>query len=290
MDIRELKYFLAVSQAESISKAAQMLYITQPNLSRQMQNLEKEIGQILFVRGTRKLTLTEAGKLLQKRAQEIVELFDKTQSEFVTDSQQIKGTISIGGGESYAVELVAQAAQEIQQSHNGIKFSLYSGDTIEVMEKLDKGLLDFGILIEPKDITQYDTIKLPLTDIWGVLMPKDCQLAQNKVITKDMLTNLPLILSKHSYNDNIISKWFGEYQSQNIVATYNLLYNASLLVEAGMGYALCIDKIINVSGDSQLCFRPLHPMMQTNLYIAWKKNSVMSQPAKLFLQQIKQYC
>lgn len=289
MELRELKYFLAVAREQSISKAASSLFVTQPNLSRQMQNLEKEVGQRLFIRGTRKITLTEAGRLLYKRAEEIIELYNKTETELNKPITDMRGDIYIGGGESYVMGLIAKAAHEVQKDYPNIKFHLFSGDMVAVSEKLDKGLIDFGIFIEPADLSKYDYLRLPLTDTWGVLMRKDSPLAGKKYITPEDLRDEPLIRSKHSLGKSIISDWFKKSADElNIVATYNLLYNASILVEEGIGYAVGLDKIINTSGDSNLCFVPFYPKLESRLDIAWKKYQVFTKGAEIFLKKLQE--
>lgn len=289
MELRELKYFLAVAREQSISKAASSLFVTQPNLSRQMQNLEKEVGQRLFIRGTRKITLTEAGRLLYKRAEEIIELYNKTETELNKPITDIRGDIYIGGGESYVMGLIAKAAHEVQKDYPNVKFHLFSGDMVAVSEKLDKGLIDFGIFIEPADLSKYDYLRLPLTDTWGVLMRKDSPLAGKKYITPEDLRDEPLIRSKHSLGKSIISDWFKKSADElNIVATYNLLYNASILVEEGIGYAVGLDKIINTSGDSNLCFVPFYPKLESRLDIAWKKYQVFTKGAEIFLKKLQE--
>ena len=288
MELRELKYFLAVAREQSITKAAEALFVTQPNLSRQMQNLEKEIGQQLFVRGSRKITLTEAGQLLYKRAEEIVDLFNKTESELNAPIADISGDVYIGGGESYVMGLIAKAAQSVQMQYPKVRFHLFSGDMIAVSEKLDKGLIDFGIFIEPADLSKYNYLRLPLNDTWGALMRKDSPLADKEFVTPEDLWDKPLIRSKHSLGKSIVSDWFRKSADElNIVATYNLLYNASLLVEEGLGYAICLDKIIRTDGDSNLCFRPLYPKLESHLDIAWKKYQVFPKCAEIFLKRLQ---
>lgn len=288
MELRVLKYFLAVAKEESISKAAETLFVTQPNLSRQMQNLEKEIGQTLFFRGTRKIVLTEAGHLLRKRAEEIVELYRQTEAELSTPITDICGDIYIGGGESYAMKIIAKTAYDLHHANPKVKFHIYSGDSMIISERLDKGLIDFGVFIEPFDITKYDYIRLPLFDIWGVLMRKDSPLAIKPSIAPEDLWQLPLLLSEQSLQKTVISDWLQKKPDElNIVASYNLIYNASILVEQGLGYAICLDELINTSGDSSLCFRPLYPTLTSHLNIAWKKNQFFPKCAEAFLQQLK---
>lgn len=287
MDIKELRYFIAVAECGSISKAAEKLFTTQPNLSRQLMKLEEETGQKLLIRGNKKSELTEAGRLLYKRATEITELMDRTQSELRSDGDEVFGTVCIGGGESYAVGLIAKAAKEVSDMFPGIKFDFFSGDTDAVTEKLDKGLIDFGILIEPSNLEKYNSLRLPLTDKWGILMRKDSPLSEKEYITKEDLNGLPLLFSVHSFKKNNVTAWFcKDLDKLNVVATYNLIYNASLMVEQGMGYAVGLKGIINTSGDSTLCFRPFFPILETHLDVAWKKNGELSKASKIFLERL----
>ena len=289
MEFRELKYFLAVAREQSISKAAEVLDITQPNLSRQMQNLEKEVGQQLFIRGTKKITLTEAGRLLRKRAEEIIELYHQTETELTKPINDISGDIYIGGGESYVMGLIAKAAHFVQNDYPDVKFHLFSGDSGTISERLDKGLIDFGIFIEPFDLSKYEYLRLPLYDTWGVLMRKDSPLAEKEFITPEDLWDKPIIRSRQSIGKNKVSEWFGKRDEElNIVATGNLLYNMSLLVEEGLGYAVSLDKIINTSGNSNLCFRPLYPELVSHLDIAWKKYQVFPKCTEIFLKRLRE--
>lgn len=288
MELRELKYFLAIARKQSISKAAEVLFITQPSLSRQMQNLEKEIGKQLFIRGNKKITLTETGILLRKRAEEMIALYEKTQAEITIPSENIGGNIYIGGGESYAVGFVAKVAKAVQTENPNIKFHFFSGDTGEVIEKLDKGLIDFGILVEPADLSKYDYIRLPQKDTWGVLMRKDSPLSEKEYITPKDLYNVPLIRSRHAIFSKELSSWFRcDAESLNVVATYNLIYNASLLVREGIGYVISLDKLINTEGNSELCFRPLRPKIETSLAVVWKKYQVFPKAAEFFLKRLQ---
>lgn len=288
MEIRELKYFLAIAREQSISKAAEFLYITQPSLSRQMQNLEREIGKKLFIRGNKKITLTETGMLLRKRAEELLDLYEKTECEISATQDTVSGEVFIGGGESYAIETVARVAKDMHDTHSGIRFNFFSGDTADVMEKLDKGLIDFGILVEPADLSKYEYIRLPQKDTWGVLMRKDSPLAKLEYITPEDLYDVPLIRSKHTMTKNGIYDWFKKDPSElNIVTTYNLIYNASILVKEGMGYAVSLDKLINTTGDSELTFRPLNPPIETSLAFCWKRYQVFSVAAENFLERMK---
>ena len=199
MEIRELNYFIAVAECGSISKAAQKLFITQPNLSRQLQKLEAELGQKLLMRSNKSTELSDAGKLLYKRAKEITELASKTREEISSDSGELVGTVSIGGGESYAVELIARAAKETISYHPGIKFDFFSGDTDAVTDKLDKGLIDFGILIEPSDLTKYNSLRLPLKDTWGILARNDSPVAYRSCVTPKCSRDVQSALQRVAY-------------------------------------------------------------------------------------------
>ena len=289
MELRILKYFLAVAREESISGAAQALHMTQPTLSRQLMDLEEELGKQLLIRGSRRITLTEEGMLLRKRAAEILDLVEKAEAELTAPDEVVNGDIYIGGGETEAMRMIAEIATGLQRSCPDIRYHLYSGNADDVTERLDKGLLDFGVLIEPANMKKYDYIRLPATDTWGLLMPRDCPLAARPVIRPQDLWDLPLITSRQSMLSNDFSGWLGkEFEKLRIVATYNLVYNASLLVAAGMGYALCLDKLVNTSEESPLCFRPLEPRMEVHLDIVWKKYQVFSGAAERFLKEVRE--
>lgn len=291
MEIRLLRYFLAVAQEESISKAADLLHITQPTLSRQLMDLEKELNTKLLIRGKRnkKITLTEDGKLLKSRAQEIIELTNKTESEFLFGDKNISGDIFIGGGETDAIRVIARTIKRLSLEYPNIKYHFYSGNGEDVTEKLNKGLLDFGVFIEPIDKKEYGFIQLPQNDTWGILMRKDSDLAKKEFIEPEDLINIPLFSSRQYLVKNLISGWLGyDFEKLNIIGSYNLLYNASVMVEEGLGYALCIDKLINISGDSKLCFKPLKPKLEAGILVAWPKNQPLSKIAKLFIQKLQE--
>lgn len=288
MEFRVLQYFLAIAREETISKAAESLHITQPTLSRQMKGLEEQLGKQLFIRGNRKINLTEEGILLRQRAEEIISLVEKTESEIMHSDTTISGDIYIGSGETEGMRILAKVIDTCHKEYPKIKFHLYSGNFQDVVEKIENGLIDFGVLIEPADISKYDFIKLPVKDKWGVLMRKDSPIASLKSITADTLKKLPLICSSQEIVKNEISGWLNDdYNKLNIVATYNLIYNASLLVEEGSGYALGLDKLINTSGNSKLCFIPLEPKLEVGLTLIWKKYHLFSKAASYFLNQLR---
>lgn len=291
MEIRVLRYFLAVARKGSITAAANYLHLTQPTLSRQLKDLEEELGQTLLIRKSHRVTLTPEGMLLRKRAEEIIAMVDKTQSEFVSLGNTVSGNVYIGGGETRVMKEIATVIRDIQTAFPAIHFHLYSGNAQDVTERLDKGLLDFGVLIQPADLSRYQSLQLKGKDQWGVLMPKDSPLAAKKAIKKEDLLDLPLICSRQAIrrhiNGNAFSHWFGEdFERLNIVSTFNLIYNAALLVEAGAGYAISLDGLTDTSRDSTLCFRPLSPRLESRLAIVWKKDQVFSPAAQLFLDRI----
>lgn len=289
MEIRVLKYFLAVAREQNISAAAESLFLSQPTLSRQLKELEEELGKQLFIRGSRKITLTEEGLLLRKRAEEIVELLNKTEKELSNSDEQVSGEIYIGAGETDGLRLIAKAAKELQEPYPQITYRIISGDAVDITERLDKGLIDFALLLEPVDISKYSYLKFPVKDVWGVLMRRDCPLARKKCISPKDLRDMPLIVSRQALDGSELTQWLKSDNEQlNIVSTYNLVYNASLMVDEALGVALCLDKIINVSGDSSLCFRPLKPKLDVGMSLVWKKYQVFSKAAEKFILKMQE--
>jgi len=288
LDIRVLQYFLAVAREESITKAAETLHMTQPPLSRQLKDLEHELGKQLLIRGSKKVTLTEDGILLRKRAEELVDLMEKTKSELSSSNESITGEVYIGSAETDAISFFAQAAGTLQKEYPFIHYHIYSGDAERVLERLDKGLLDFGLLAGAADVEKYNYIQLPIADTWGVLMRKDSPLSEKKSICCEDLWDKPLILSHQASANSEMRSWLKKGEKRlNIVLTYDLIYNASHFVKKGLGYAIALDKIINTTGDSELCFRPLSPVMEADLCIVWKKYQVFSKASNAFLKTLQ---
>lgn len=286
MELRVLQYFLAVAREQSVSGAAAYLHLSQPTLSRQLKDLEDELGKQLFLRGNRKITLTEEGMLLRKRAEEIMDLVWKTEREITLNDERVAGDIYIGAGETDAIRILARAAGALQREHPQIRVHIASGDSADVTEELDKGLIDFGILLDPKDLSKYDYLRIPEKDVWGVLMRRDAPLAQKDAIRPEDLWDKPLILSRQHREGSALSLWLNRSEADlRIVATYSLLYNGSILVDEGIGYAITLDKILNTQG-SNLCFRPLTPALQAELCIVWKKYQVFTKAAELFLHAV----
>lgn len=291
MELRVLGYFLAVAREQSIVRAAESLHLSQPTLSTQIKAMEEELGKQLFIRGTkgtRKVTLTEEGMILRKRAEEILNLVQKTKREISLSDQIIVGDVYIGTGETDAVRFIARAAKELYQIYPGIHYHISSGNAEFVREQLDKGLIDFGIVFGNVDHSKYNSIELPFKDIWGVLMRQDSPLAAKEKIQPKDLWDKPLIVSNQDDSKTTLIAWIKKELSElEIVATYNLLFNASLMVEEGLGYAIGLDKIINTSGNSKLCFRPLSPQKEAGMHIVWKKYQVFSKASEKFIEKLR---
>ncbi|WP_295095456.1 LysR family transcriptional regulator [Ruminococcus sp.] len=288
MDIRVLRYFLAVAREQSFSTAAERLFLSQPTLSRQLKELEDELGKTLLVRSNKGVTLTEEGMILRKRAEEIVELMEKTEQEVRQSNDGVSGTVYIGAGETYAIKLIADTAHHLKADYPDIHYSFFSGNGTDVMEKLERGLMDFGLIFGNIDRTKYEAIEIPLHDTWGILMRRDEPLAQKESITFADTAGLDLIIPRQPNHSTMLSEMITEQAPDaNIVAEYNLIYNASVMVNEGIGSAITLDRIINVSGDSKLCFRPFEPPMEAICYFIWKRYPVFTKAASTFLEQFK---
>lgn len=283
MELRVLRYFIEVARGQNITAAAERLHVTQPTLSKQLMDLEAELGKKLFIRGKRKTVLTDDGIFLYRRAQEILDLADKTEAAFKTEKEVITGDISIGCGESDGMNLVIASMKALIAQYPQIRFHLYSGNDREVSERLDNGLVDFGLFVGNTDLDKYDYLQLPVSDTWGLLMRKDCPLAQFPFVTPADIAKISLLCSRQTLYANEFSGWLGyDFSKLKIVSTYNLVNNAVLMVKAGMGCALTIDKLVNTS-DTELIFRPLEPKIKANLFFAWKKYQIFSKASKKLL-------
>jgi len=286
LEIRVLRYFLAVAQEGSVTRAARALHLTHPTLSRQIRELEEELGQTLFSRGGRELSLTREGLLLRQRAEEIVGLAEITEKEFRSLGEKtVSGDLSLGCGESKALSFVTDALKVLQDEHPLIIPHFFSGNGEIIMDRLDKGLLDFAVLMGAENTERYYSLPLPNHDTWGLLMNKDDPMAQKKAITAEDLLDIPLILSSQSLSRDELSGWLGFPMSRlHIAATYTLLFNGSLMVRSGLGYALCFDHIAPSGKDSPFAFRPL----TSPLSLVWKKHQILSAPAEAFLAKIRE--
>lgn len=292
MELRVLRYFLAAAREESVTGAANYLHLTQPTLSRQLRDLEEELGQKLFTRGGHRLTLTPAGMYLRKRAEEMVALADQTEADFRAMQGDIAGDIRIGGGETAAMTLVADVCRELREAHPGIRCCLYSGNAEDVAERLDKGLIDFGLVIQPADIARYDCLPLPVKDRWGAILPKTWALAGKETISPKDLRGVPLLLSQQVLNEgNVLARWFGDlWKDLTVAATYNLIYNAAVMVKDGLGCVISLEGLADTSSESPLCFRPLEPALEAGIDVVWKKYQVFSPAAALFLEKLRERC
>ena len=291
MELRTLRYFLTVAREQSISAAAESLHISQPALSTQMKAMEEELGKQLLIRGTkgsRRVVLTDEGMILRRRAEEILSLVQKAEEEIAHSDETIVGDVVIGAGETDNIRLLARVAKGLQMQYPDIHYHITSGNAEYVLEYLDKGLIDFGLLFREPSQKKYEWLTLPAGDIWGVLMRRDAPLAQKAAVCPGDLWELPLIISHQKGDDRRLAQWMGrEIAELNVVATYNLVFNASLLVDEGLGYALCFDKLIHTEGTS-LCFRPFSPLLQASGYIVWKKYQIFSKAAGRFLQSVRE--
>lgn len=288
MELRVLRYFLAVAREENISRAAEALHTAQPSLSRQLKELEEELGKTLFLRGKRKITLTEEGMFLRKRAEEIIGLVDKTTDALTSDNAAVTGDVYIGAGETEGMRRIARTIGALNQSCPDIHLHIVSGDRVDIVEQLDKGLIDFALLVGGADTRKYEHIRLPERDTWGVLMRKDHPLAQRSAVRPEDLYGEPLLLSRQIKDGSPFLTWLGRNLTQlNVVSTHNLIYNASLMVEEGLGLAVTLEGLINTTGESQLCYRPLSPRLEVELFLAWKRYQTFSPAAARFLELLR---
>lgn len=285
MDIRVLRYFLAVAREENITRAAEVLHIAQPTLSKQLMELEQELGKKLLIRGKRKITLTQDGVLLRKRAEEIVALLEKTRSESASDSREISGEISIGGNPTTTI---LNAASALRKMHADIRFHFFSGDATAVIERLDHGSLDFAVLLPPIDTQKYDYVLLPDTSQWGLLMESDSPLAAMPVITKEILCTVPLVLHQRIGLQQKIALWAEtDLEQLNIAATYNVVHgNAISFAKSGLGYVITPRDLYAPELDSSCCFRPLEPPLQLQYALVWKRHPIFGRAAEAFLNQV----
>ena len=287
MEVRELRYFLAVAREENITRAAESLHIAQPSLSKQIMELEKRLGKKLLIRGKKKITLTEEGVILRKRAEEIIELVEKTEQEISHDLEEIMGDIYIGGSISKSVLSVAA---ELRNAYPGIHFHFYSGDAVDVLERLNHGSLDFAVMLEPIDNIKYEFLSLPDCSEWGILMKKSNPLAMKKTLSKEDVRRLPLIMHQRIGLQNEIAHWAGtDIESLNIAATYNVVHGSPVpFVMQGLGYFLTARDLLAPTLDPEVCFLPLEPELPTSLALVWKKHAVFSKVAETFINTLNQ--
>lgn len=289
MDLRLLEYFLAVARAGNITKAAEQLHVTQPTISRQLTELEDMLGVSLMIRGKRQVTLTDAGVLFQQRASDILTLMEKTQRDLSEQSDLVGGTVALGCVETSASRMLPEVLAEFSHRHPGVHYEIYSADGDDIREKLDRGDLDFGILLEPVEAAKYDYIRLPYWETWGVVMKETDPLAGKETISREDLLTIPLSLPRREIVQDQIAGWFGVGREQlHAFAGHNLLSNAALLVEAGLGYVVCVSGAFDIHGECGLCFRPFTPERTTGHVLAWKKNRVFHPAASYFRDYIRE--
>lgn len=287
MEIRVLRYFLEIAREENMTRAAERLHVSQPSLSHQMKNLEEELGKKLFTRSSYSIRLTDEGMLLRKRAEDLLAMADKITNEFRTMDDMTGGHIYIGCAESYLIKYLADAVGELNRRYPGIHYHITSGDTAIVAERLDRGLFDLAFIAEPPDLSKYIYMEVPESDTWGVLMRRDCALAQKTEITLEDLIPYPVFCSEQSAKADL-PRWCGDKVDRlRIMATFNLSNNAAVFVRQGLGLALTFDRLIETTPQGSLCFRPIVPALHTKMYIIWKKYQVFTPAARLLLDELK---
>lgn len=287
MELRVLNYFLMVAREENITKASQLLHITQPTLSRQIAQLEDELGVKLFIRSNHNIKLTEDGMLLKRRAQELITLADKTKRDFIHNEGVMAGEITIGSGEFQSTRFLSEIIASFRKRYPLVRYRVYSGNADGIRERIERGLLDFGLVLEPVDIRKYDFLCTPVKEKWGVFVRMDSNLAEKEAVEPKDLVNIPLITATNEFVQSDLGKWFGEYYRQlDIVATGNLLYNEAMLAENGIGTVVGIE--LSCSYDN-LRFIPLSPALESNSVLIWKKDQIYSPAATAFLESAKKY-
>lgn len=288
MEIRVLRYFLTVVREQSITKASEVLHITQPTLSRQLAQMEEEVGVKLFDRGTRKITLTNEGLLLRRRAEEILQLVDKTERELVIQEEQVEGKITIGCGEIASVQLLPDLFQSFHEKYPRVTFDIYTATADHVKDQMDRGLVDIGLLLEPIDIEKYDFIRLDMKERWVLLMRPDSPLAKKDAVTAGELSELPLILPRRLRVQSELASWFGDYyENLNVMFTSNLSTNAAIMVSQGLAYSVVVEGSVPFWDQSKITYRPLSPDLTATSVLAWKRGQPFSLAATKFIEHIK---
>lgn len=286
MEIRVLRYFIQIAREGSMTRAAEYLHVSQPALSKQMKELEKQLGKKLFRRGSSSVSLTDEGMLLRRRAEDLLAMADKIENEFKALDEITGGDIYIGCAESYLIKYLTYAVKKLNGQYSNIHYHITSGDTQQVTERLDRGLLDFAFIVEPPDLSKYNYLEVPEQDTWGILMRKDCPLAEKSQIGIDDILPYPVFCSEQAAKVDL-PRWCGENIDQlNVMATFNLTGNAAIFVKEGLGIALTFDKLVEINDEGNLCFRPITPVLQTKMYVIWKKYQVFTPVAQLMLEQL----
>ena len=288
MELRTMRYFLAVAREENMTRAAEFLHVTQPTLSKSLKSLEEELGKKLFVRHSFHIELTEEGVLLRKRAEDLVSMADKITTEFLSLDDVLGGEIYLGLAESYQIRSLAAEIKTLKNTYPDLRYHITSGDTEQVTEKLDRGVIDFALLAEEPNTEKYHYLTFPKADVWGVVMPKDCPLAKKQSVSIDDLTGLPLFCSEQGWSRDI-PRWCGnKIDNLHLEGSFRLSYNGSLFVKEGLGYLLTFEYLIDTSPDSGLVFRPLTPKLETKLYFIWKKYQIFTPIAEKMLEKLRE--
>ena len=287
MEIRTLRYFLAAAREENMTRAAELLHVTQPTLSRALRSLEDELGKKLFTRHSFNISLTEEGVLLRDRAEDLITMADKIEKEFLSLDDITGGELYLGLAESYQIRYLARELRALKSSYPGLRYHITSGDTEQVTEKLDKGLLDFAVLCDEPDEKKYEALLFPEGDLWGLILPGKDALAKKETIRVEDLVGLPLFASEQGWEGDI-RRWAGERFGQlRLEGSFRLSYNASLFVREGLGYQLSFQHLVDTSPESGLVFRPLSPRVEVKLYLIWNKYQTFTPIAERFLRQLR---
>ena len=287
MEIRTLRYFLAAAREENMTRAAELLHVTQPTLSKQLKSLEDELGKKLFVRHSFSIALTEEGVLLRNRAEDLVLMADKIEQEFLSLDDITGGDIYFGLAESYQIRYLAREIREFKKLYPDLRYHITSGDTEQVTEKLDKGLLDFAVICETPDERKYNHLLFPEADYFGAVIPSDSALAKKEQITAEDLTGLPLFCSEQSW-ENDIRPWARELFSKfRLEGSFRLAYNGSMFAREGLGILLSLNNLVDTSPESGLVFRPLSPHLEMKMYLIWNKYQSFTPIAERFLNQLQ---
>lgn len=285
MELRVLRYFLLAAREENMTRAAELLHVTQPTLSRQLMQLEQELGTKLFHRGQHSITLTDDGMLLKRRAQELLDLADKTEREFVRTEDSLMGELSIGSGETLSMHTLSQWVAAFHKENPLVQYDIYSATADEIKDRIEKGILDMGLLVEPVDISKYEFIRMPMKERWGVLTQTDSALAQREYAAPEDLAHTPLLIAKRSQVQDALRGWFGpQFETLEIIGTYNLIYNAAVMVQNGVVSALTTEHDRVYEG---LRFVPLRPTLERGAVLVWKKHSACSPAAARFFAHVQ---
>jgi DNA-binding transcriptional LysR family regulator len=288
MEIRTLRYFLAAAREENMTRAAELLHVTQPTLSKALKALEDELGKKLFTRHSFSISLTEEGVLLRDRAEDLISMADKIEQEFLSLDDVTGGELYFGLAESYQIRYLARALKQLKERCPGLRYHITSGDTEQVTEKLDKGLLDFAVICDKPDRRKYDFLVFPEADLWGLILPSDAPLAKKETVTVDDLVGLPLFTSRQAWEGDI-RVWAGErWEALTLEGSFRLAYNASLFVREGLGAQLTFEHLVDTSPESGLVFRPLDPRLESRLYLIWNKFGTFTPLAERFLRQARE--